>query len=138
MALFRKKMRKIRSDAPPQDPNWVRDAAGRYHRLLQLDPEAAGLAGTGGVYVIWHRGMRPAWVFVGAADDLARALHDVAANPDVVDLESRGGLFVTWSLTHAPYRAGVVAYLTELMMPLVDNPAAVAADPVPVLPPQGT
>ena len=138
MALFRRTPPKTPATAAPQDPNWVRDGSGRYFRLLQLDPEGQGLAGTGGVFVIWHGGMRPAWVYVGAADDLARALHDIAANPDLRAHEIRGGLFVTWSLTHAPYRAGAVAYLQDLLMPVMVNPAAAGAEPVPVLPPSGT
>jgi len=139
MAFFRKKKpRKISADAKPQNPNWVKDRSGSYFRLLDLDPEEQGLTATSGIYVIWHAGVRPAYVFIGRSKNLAGALHDLASNKDVMAYEARGGLFVTWSLTHSAYQDGVVAYLTEQLMPLVDNPAVKNVDPVPVLAPNRT
>ena len=138
MSWFRRQRAVRPPPGPPQDPGWARTEKGGFHRLEDLDPEDLGLMGQGGVFIIWHGGVRPAFVYAGAATDLARALHDIAANPDLRAHEIRGGLFVTWSLTHAPYRAGAVAYLQDLLMPVMVNPAAAGAEPVPVLPPAGT
>ncbi|MEE9544829.1 MAG: hypothetical protein V3V55_04430 [Rhodospirillales bacterium] len=109
---------------PPRDANWVKSPGGGFYRLLNLDPEEAGLSGVSAVYIIWHAGMRPKWVYVGRAKDLAKALHDLAGNDEIMDREIHGGLFVTWSLIREEFQDGVVSYLIENLEFLVDNPAA--------------
>ena len=108
------------------DPKWVRNPKGKFHRLFDLDPDEAGLAGVGGVYVIWHGGVSPQWVYVGESNDLRRALTAAADNEDIGQYEVNGRLFATWSLVIDKYRPGVVLYLTQSMKPLVDNTAAPA------------
>lgn len=118
------------------DPAWVRTPRGRYFRLVHLDPEAEDLSGAGGVLVVWHAGLWPAWVYVAAASDLARALHHLADDDDIMSYEANGGLYVTWSFLRPEYRDGVVAYLVERLRPKVlPNPAAANAVPIPVLSP---
>ncbi len=122
------------SDQGPTNPHWVTDAHGRFYRLVDLDPEKEGLTGTSAVFVIWHKGVKPSWVFVGKTRDLANALYDTGRNDDVMRNNIHGGLFVTWSLIRNEFQDGVVRYLTEVMQPKVNNPAAShSAKPIPVL-----
>lgn len=119
------------------DPKWARNAARRFHRLVKLDADAAGLAGRGGVYVAWHAGVQPRWVYVGRAPNLARALRDLFHNADVMAFEARGGVFVSWSFVSEEFQDGVVLYLTETLDPLAANPRVrrKGITPVPVQPP---
>jgi hypothetical protein len=110
------------------DPKWALDAKGKFHTLFDLDPDEAGLNGVGGVFVIWHGGVHPEWVFVGAANDLGRALAAAADNKDIQQYDVNGRLFVTWSSVVEKYRPGVVRFLVEQLDPLVDNRAAPSRD----------
>ena len=116
------------------DPKWGRNASGRFHRLVKLDADAPGLAGRGGVFVAWHAGVRPRWVYVGGARDLAGALRELFSNADVMAFEARGGVFVTWSFISDEFQDGVVLFLTDTLEPLVANPSVQRKkiDPVPV------
>lgn len=138
MPLFgRGKVKPIHSGVP-MDPNWAKSARGRFHRLIRLDPEAEGLSGLGGVYVIWHAGIRPEWVFVGHTDDLASTFHHVGRDSDIMGFEINGGLYVSWSLIREEYRDGVVRHLHDTLKPLVANVAVARMDvpPVPVIAPR--
>lgn len=119
------------------DPKWAKTPTGRYHRFIYLDPEESGLTGVSGVFVIWHGGVRPEWVYVAKAKDLAAAMHEAAADEEIMHHELFGGLFITWSLVVPKYQDGVVRFLTEGLRPVVENPAAkgLKAAPVPVFPP---
>jgi hypothetical protein len=110
------------------DPKWVRNPKGKFYRLFDLDPGEAGLAGVGGVYVIWHGGVHPEWVFVGETNDLASAFVAASVDDDIQQYEINGHLFVTWSPVLEKYRPGVVLYLAQTMEPLVENPAAPSSD----------
>lgn len=133
----RSKVKHFASDRP-MDPNWATSASGRFHRLVRLDPEAEGLARLGGVYVVWHAGVRPAWVFVGHTEDLAGTFHHVAGNDDIMGFDVNGGLYVSWCLIREEYRDGVVRHLQDTLKPLVDNVAVAGTDvlPVPVIAPR--
>lgn len=122
---------------PPQDARWARSPRGKYFRLIHLDPEEVGLSGVGGIYVVWHGGVRPRWVCVGRTDDLAASYHRLGADKEVMSFEVNGGLFTTWSLIRAEHREGVLAYLDDVMQPLVPTPGRPGADVrrVPVVPP---
>lgn len=117
MSLFGHSQHKD-SDAPV-DPVWARDSRGRFHRFLPLDPEEAGLIDRGGVFVIWHAGIQPEWVYVGQSKNLAETLHMIGENKDVLSFEVNGGLFVTWSFVRKEFRHGVVRYLEETLSPIV-------------------
>ena len=136
--MFSKSKVKPVASGEPMDPNWATSASGRFHRLIRLDPEAEGLSGVGGVYVIWHAGVRPEWVFVGHSEDLASAFHHVGANSDIMGYDANGGLYVSWCLIREEYRDGVVRHLHDTLKPLVDNVAVAAMDvaPVPVIAPR--
>ncbi len=114
------------------DPKWVRSAKKRFHRFLRLDPEGEGLTRTSGVYVIWHAGVRPAWIYVGRSADLAAALHHHGHNRAITKHEVHGGLYVTWALVREEYQDGVVKYLTDSLKPRVENPEFRPTDVIPV------
>lgn len=117
---------------PPEDPRWSRSASGLFRRFTKLDPEAEGLSEKGGVFVIWHGGLRPQWVYAGSSADLAKALHDIADVDEVMGFEANGGLFVSWAFIKEEFQGGVVKYLNESMVPLVENPAAATLEDTPI------
>lgn len=127
------------SGFPPNtaDPQWARTAVGRFPLFVQLDPEEAGLSGKSGVLVVWHGGVKPAWVWVGASNDLAATIHELAKDDDLMYYDLRGRLFVSWSMIKPDFQPGVVRFLNEHLKPIIDNPAAddIKADPIPVYPP---
>lgn len=124
LGIFNKKKKPAKAyDGPPIDPQWVRNRRGKFHRLLHLDPVAEGLQKVSGVYVIWHSGVKPEWVYVGRSDDLALTIEDVAENDEIMDYEKFGGLYVTWSPILKDKQNGVLRFLYETMQPMVDNPA---------------
>ena len=116
----------------PVDPNWVRLPNGAFPPLLSMDPEEMGLNNVGGVYLIWHAGVRPEWVYAGHSKDLAAALHHAGNNRDINYYEKNGGLFVAWALVKEQYRPGVVKYLQETFKTQVDNPGDFNDKTVPV------
>lgn len=134
MALFGSFGKKT-ATGPAQDPKWSRNASGHFRRFINLDPEVEGLTNKSGVFVIWHGGLRPRWVYAGASANMARALHDLSDDDDIMGYEVNGGLFVTWANIRDEFQGGVVKYLNDAMDPLVENPAAhVSKDgPVPVI-----
>lgn len=122
----------------PVDPGWVTTPEGAFFEFLSLDPEEMGLGGVGGVYLIWHAGVRPEWVFAGHTTDMAAAFHSAGKNRDITVYENNGGLFVAWAPVMELYRPGVVKYLELNFKTLVQNPGAYKEEtrPVPVFPPK--
>jgi hypothetical protein len=114
------------------DPKWAKSAKGRFHRFLQLDPEGEGLTRVSGVYVIWHAGVRPEWIYVGRSADLAAAFHHHGHNRTITKYEINGGLYVTWALIREEYQDGAVKYLTDSLKPRIENPEFRPADVIPV------
>ena len=108
----------------PVDPGWVVRPDGSFYSFLDLDPESCNLNGAGGIYLIWHGGVHPEWVFAGASTDLASDLHTAGQNPDISYYEQRGGLFVAWALIKPEFRKGAVKYIEELFTTLVENPGS--------------
>lgn len=139
MAFFGKS--KDTTQAPlvnePVDPGWYRNAKGKFPDLFTLDPAEVGLSGKGGVFLIWHGGVKPEWVYVGHAPDMASALLEIGKNKEVTYYENRGGLFVTWSFILADYRDGVVKFLQENLPTIVEsaNTYPENTQPVPVFSP---
>jgi hypothetical protein len=142
LSLFkRRKPEPPKFTGPPEDPRWVKSpTTGKFTRLLRLDPEKSGLMGVSGVVVIWHAGVRPKWVSVGHADDLAGYLHQVGNNPEITRYEASGGLYVTWARLKDEYQEGVALFLEQQMKPLVPNPGLARSEayPIPVLTPTQT
>lgn len=128
---------KLERITEPVDPNWVRTSEGAFLPFLSIEPDEIGLKGVGGVYLIWHGGVRPEWVYVDHSKDMASAFDDASNNDDITYYEKNGGLFVAWALVREPYRAGVVKYIEDSFKTLVPNPGGFTDKtvPVPVTPP---
>ncbi len=92
--------------------------AGPYPRLMLLEEDALqSLKDVGGLYALWHRGVRPQWIYAGHADDLGEALTTAQEHPDVRLYDLNEGVFVTWAVWPADQRAGAVIYLRGVMEP---------------------
>lgn len=123
--FFSKKKKPTKAyEGPALDPKWARNKRGKFSRLLHLNTLGEGLAGLSGVYVIWHSGVKPGWVYVGKSADLARTLDEALDNDEIMEYEKNGGLFVTWSPIVEKSQDGVLRFLVETMQPKVPNPAA--------------
>ncbi len=121
MAFFgkSKEEKQAATVSEPVDPGWYRTAKGGFPQLFSLVPEEVGLSGKGGVFLIWHGGVQPEWVYVGHSPDMAQALFDIGKNKEVTNYENRGGLFVTWAFILDDYRDGVVKFLQENLPTIV-------------------
>ncbi len=142
MALFGGSKAPALPGGAPIDPKWARAPSGAFHLLLKLDPDEAGIRGLGGVFVVWHGGIRPQWVFVGESPSLGRAIDAVIDDPEVTQYQTNGGLFVSWANVKEEWRRGVVLYLNRALKPLVHNPRAPTEEseftkPIAVLVPGG-
>jgi len=137
MALFGSNNDKTERITEPVDPNWVHTPEGAFLPFLSIDPEEIGLSRVGGVYLIWHGGVRPEWVYAGHTKDMAAAFHHAGTNKEITYYEQNGGLFVAWALVKEPYRPGVVKYIQESFKTLVPNTGDFndKTVPVPVTPP---
>ncbi len=119
MALFDA----ARSSLLRHDPKWAQSKTGKFHRFINIDPEELGLSGASGVYVIWHSGVSPKWVYVGKSKDLAKTFHQLAEDDDIIGYEVNGGLFVSWAMIRDEYQDGVACYLRDALKPIVENPS---------------
>ncbi len=125
MALFGRG--KSQDSKPPQgvvDLQWVRSPDGDFWQLHQLKPDTLNIRGVGGVYVLWHGGLKPTWVYAGESTSLGRALTEVADNKEITQYRARGGLYASWAVVSEELRRGILLYLTRAMKPLVTNPRA--------------
>jgi hypothetical protein len=137
MGIFASRKPSRQFTGPPGDPGWVRNPKGLFYKFALFEPEKAGLKGVGGVYVVWHSGVKPRWVYVGRTDNLAGDLDTLLDNEEVMDYNKHGGLYVTWSPIKPEFREGVYKFLREAMNPEVENPDVPGdkAEPIPVLVP---
>ena len=88
-----------------------------YPRLSEFDAVAAGLDGQGGVYAIWHLGVRPQWLRAGASDNLSKTFEMLTALEEVAAYDRNRGVFVAWAPLLSEQWAGVVKSLTERLAP---------------------
>ncbi|CAA6605700.1 conserved hypothetical protein [Rhodospirillaceae bacterium LM-1] len=140
MGLFSSDDSSSVSNAVAVDPAWAKSPKGHFHRLISLEPDQVGLPGQGGVYVVWHKGVRPEWVYVASDDDLGQALMRALDDEEIFSYEPRGGLWCTWSFIRPEYRDGAVLYLRRLLKTVVEPRPGDEIDeekvkPVAVLPP---
>jgi hypothetical protein len=122
----------------PEAVPWKRDSRGYYPRLLRIDPDS--LAEEGGVYVLWHRGLHPQWIYVGATSDLGVSLGRARDAEIVLNYEPLGGVYVTWAPIRPEFRDGVVNFLRDTLNPLItdnmdDDRRDPGATPIPVVSP---
>jgi len=112
-----------------------------YPRLLDFDPLAAGLVGKSGLYVVWHLGVRPQWLRVGATRDLGASVNELKCATWVVRHQSNAGIFVAWAMPEFVQCAGFARFLAETLKPayqdaplaldVVDGIVAAVACPLP-------
>jgi len=86
-----------------------------YPRLA--DPASLDLAGREGLYAVWHLGVRPQWLRVGAASDLGGTLRALAQMPWIVSHQGNAGIYAAWAFPPANQYAGMVLYLTQTLKP---------------------
>ena len=147
----------VKASAPPKKrlARWFQDLGSRdetwqprgapYPRLLAPDLPMPTLNGVGGVYAIWHLGVRPQWLRVRAAADIGAALSAAKTFAPILAFQPNGGLYAAW-MTAAPEKSaglarGLIAQLRPVLQnPLlagdIDAPKNVAAIPCP--PPPGS
>ncbi len=101
---------------------WSKNPQGKFRRLPFVELGSEDLSGVSAVYVLWHGGVKPGWVYVGMTDDLATDLKDAKQNADIMDYDSRGGLYVTWQVFSKSMGPGVMAFLTDALQPEIRNP----------------
>ena len=132
MALFGKSKKKTIIPVVPNNVFWIRSPKNKFYNFLNLEPEEVGLKGVSGVYVIWHGGLRPEWIYIGQTDDLAQAFENLRGNDEVMEFQGHGSLFVTWSEIRQEFQAGVVQYLNNILKPIVANPEPPDKDETPI------
>ena len=105
----------LAKDAVPVNP-WHPERK-PYPRLLDLNAATEGLNGQRGIYAVWHLGVRPQWLRVGAAASLGAALNGLARQPWVAQHHNNAGVFVAWAFVAPEQCAGTVRYLAEKLKP---------------------
>lgn len=101
-----------------QDAAWHPERQG-YPRLLTFD--ARTLNGKSGLYVVWHLGVRPQWLRVGFATDLAAAIAVLAKTPEIAAFAPHDGPFVSWSFGSVAEASGRVNFLAASLLPAAQN-----------------
>lgn len=119
---------------------------GAYPSLFDLGPYAAALKGRGGVFAFWHLGVRPQWLRIGAAGDLAVCLKSASEVLKDSPFRGNGGIHAAWVFLAPPRCPGIVVHLRARLRPALPEVAlagetAWSAAPAPVefpLPPGTT
>lgn len=112
-----------------------------YPRLLDFN--ADGLKGRQGLYAVWHLGVRPQWLRVGATADLGGSLASLKAAPWIVLHENNAGVFAAWAFVPPAEAAGMARFLAEKLTPAFQmescmNDLPLTLTPVAVPLPPGT
>ena len=126
----------FKKTAPLAPVEWL-PAGFEYPRLAT---NIASVPGQPGIYALWHRGVRPQWLRVGAVKHLASAFTEMTKAPDIAGLGV--DVYVTWAMPPAADHAGIIRFLAENLRPAlqrgactwdatVDPEAAVITFPLP-------
>lgn len=106
-------------------------SAGPYPRLMLLDKAVVkALPSSGGLYALWHRGVRPQWVYIGHAADLSGAVAVAQEDHDVSLYDLNDGVYLAWTECPPETRAGAVLYLRTLLEPALQQSPLDAFGPV--------
>ena len=108
---------------------WVK-CFGEWCSLYDLDLAAVAVHG---VYVIWKPNgdvLRPSAVVRVGYGDIATRIAEHRADPEIASHGER--LLVSWATANPRQAAGVAAYLTQLLRPLVAEDLPADLEPVPV------
>lgn len=121
---------------PPADA-W-HPGEGAYPPLFDLGAHAGALKAKSGVYALWHLGVRPQWLRVGAAGDLAACLMAAAEALKESPFRGNAGIYAAWVFL-APARCpGIVTHLRARLKPALQDmtlagEAAWSGAPAPVV-----
>jgi hypothetical protein len=97
-------------------------AQGGYPRLMLMDADVLkDLQETGGVFALWHNGVRPQWIGVAGADSLGQAFEVLQADSDILLYDRNDGVFVAWAECGTENRSRVVAYLRSVLEPAIEQ-----------------
>ncbi len=88
-----------------------------YPRLQDFDSAGAGLLGKEGVYAVWHLGVRPQWLRVGATANLGAAFSALAATAWIRGHHDNAGVFVAWAMPAQDQAAALVRFLIAKLQP---------------------
>lgn len=92
-----------------------------YPSLFDIKTHAAALNGKGGVYALWHLGVRPQWLRIGAGPNLLDCLNGAAAGLADTTLRGNGGIYVAWAFVDAARRPGIVQYRRNRLEPVLQH-----------------
>tara|TARA_R110000868_G_scaffold47339_3_gene155366 strand:- start:1639 stop:2028 length:390 start_codon:yes stop_codon:yes gene_type:complete len=92
-----------------------------YPRLSEFDATVSGLEDLGGVYAIWHLGVRPQWLRIGASENLSKTFEILTALEDVAVFDRNRGVFVAWAPVPEEQWAGIVKSLTARLAPALQG-----------------
>jgi hypothetical protein len=117
------------------DPKWSRNRSGQFHRLSFIEPDKEGLQGIGGIFVVWHAGVKPRWIAVDKSRDLAASFAALARDEEIRQYQVHGGVFATWALIREKHQDRVLKFLISAMKPIIEpaHPPADAVRPVSVI-----
>ncbi len=89
-----------------------------YPSLFDLGVHRRDLDHSGGVYVLWHLGVKPRWLRASHSLDLSASFAALADLAQIASCRANGGVFVAWSAALADRRAGIVRHLVERLRPV--------------------
>ena len=120
-----------------QDIKWRKSPRGDYYRLFMIDDVSdLSLRGVGGVYLLWHGGVKPSWLIAGATEDLEHSFSELMDDPDIREYEARGGVYLSWSPIKSSFREGVVHFIAKHTNPTFECDYDSKEEPIPVLLPR--
>jgi hypothetical protein len=93
--------------------SWAKRDNGDWCRLLALDTSQLEAEG---VYLIWHGGDRPGWLWVGKGNIAAR-IEAHRADPQI-QVYGSAGLYVTWARVSPGQQEGIESFLGAACNPL--------------------
>lgn len=107
----------VKSDRGPWLP-----AQGDFPRLMLLEQQVLDeIKDTGGLFALWHRGVRPQWIYVGHTADLAATIALAQTDPDIALYDLNEGVYVTWAPCPPETRASAVLYLRQVLGAAIDQ-----------------
>ncbi|HCX14006.1 MAG TPA: hypothetical protein DGZ24_01660 [Rhodospirillaceae bacterium] len=92
-----------------------------YPRLCDFETLATSFSNRGGIYTIWHLGVRPQWLRVSATKNYAETFAALSALEEVALYDRNRGVFFAWA--HAPSEqwAGIVQSLATCLAPALQG-----------------
>lgn len=94
-----------------------------YPSLFDLKTHTLGLTGKGGVYALWHLGVRPQWLHIGAGPSLGVCLASAATALVASPWRGNGGLYAAWVFMDSARWPGIVQGLRSRLAPALQDVA---------------